>query len=222
MALFDILNSLRKKGATLLFGPASSKGMYGVLPIDVLLSEKPTYAWQITSHPIEGGSQLSDSRIAQPVMVTLECVFTDVDYSASAMMSGALSKQLSFKSWQDKRDSLYEAMNKNILISATTTHNDYLDYMITNVTPDITADNSNAFFVTIELTEIKAASLEVTEVNPNDIPKQAAPKKEGGRADPKPNAEDDKINKAAQAKKAADEAEAAKTQGFSDPDPWLM
>ena len=56
-----------------LFG--STPTLIGDIVVDVLLSESPTYSWELTKHPVEAGLDIVDSRYQKPVLVSLDCIF---------------------------------------------------------------------------------------------------------------------------------------------------
>lgn len=132
--------------------------LIGDLPIDVVLSESPTYDFEITEHPVMSGASISDARIKKPIGVTLECIFTDPDFSAGALAKSFISGTFSLNTWKDKRDRLYEIKDTNELIDVNTVSNSYTDMTIVNVTPDIRPTTANAFFCTVEFREIETVS----------------------------------------------------------------
>lgn len=165
--------------------------MIGDLPIDILHSETPSYEYEVTEHPAEEGSDVTDNRRAKPVRVTLDVTLTDTSLSPSAVGTALISGTFSLKSWRDKKDKLYDIKRNDEVINAVTDLDSYEKYVIASLTPSRTAQNSSSFRCTIVLKQIRIVSSAVSILDPSNIPKslkekESASQKETGKKKNKP------------------------------------
>jgi len=167
-----------------LFG--SVPNLLGEIPIDVLVSESPVYAHDITKRPVEAGFDAADSRVARPIGVDLECIFTDPPQDAIAMLSATVAAIKSGKwissSWREKYSELLRLDRENKKITVTTPLDTYPDLMITSLAIDRKASTSNALFFRISLEQIKTVASEIATVAPEDIPQDKEKKKKTQKA----------------------------------------
>lgn len=174
-----------------LFG--STPTLIGDIVVDVLLSESPIYAWDLTKHPVEAGLDVTDSRYKKPVGVALDCIFCDPEFSADALIGNvinAIAQGGSLKdanpfakaTWQEKRDALFELMDLNKIIDCTTPNGEYFGVMIKSVRPTTDKDKSNAFFFRIELESVETVSSEVVAIDDSQIPEDLKAKKDAAAA----------------------------------------
>jgi hypothetical protein len=159
--------------------PSKLKDIFGSTPtlvdditIDVLLSETPSYEWDLTKHPVEAGLDVTDSRYKRPVSVTLDCILTNPDFSITNILSTAIGGGNPFKvvPWEEKRDALDELMNQNKFIDVVTPNREYSSMMITSVQPMFDKDKSKAYFFRITLERVETVSSEIVNVDPSQIP----------------------------------------------------
>jgi len=169
--------------------------LIGDLPIDVLRSETPVYDYNLTEHPVESGFDVTDARVARPIGVTLECILTDTDLSASAVGFAALNNTLGFDSWKDKRDRLKEIMESSEVVDVVTPLDKYESMTITSLRMDQTPNTAMALFFRVDLREIRFVSSLITGVDEAAVPKKKKAKKPDNDSDKKTKQEVDKGTK---------------------------
>lgn len=162
--------------------------LIGDIPIDLVISYTPGFSAEITRHPVESGFQVTDARIIQPDFLTMECVFTDPEYSginiAKQAISGVLGASLT-TSWRDKRDRLYEIANSDEVITVFTPSAAHDSMLISDIRPDITSSTSNAFFFTIDFEKVRIVDSEISLIDEKLIPKEVREKEAAAnKADP--------------------------------------
>jgi hypothetical protein len=149
---------------------APSPILIGDLEIDVLLEESPMFDYDVTDHPVEAGLDISDSRIARPIGVILDCVLTDEAFDPMSVIGGALTGSLSFDTWQDKKAELYKLKDTSQVLNVATPLDTYYNMMITSIMPSITKSTSGGFFFRIELKEIRIVSTAIADIDPSMLP----------------------------------------------------
>jgi len=154
--------------------------LIGDLVIDVLSFEDVTYAYEITSKPIESGFKISEAKIKKPVRIRCEGVLTDSALTPSALASGFISGSgFSLDTWQDKKDQLKLIADRSELIDITFRLDFYPNMLIDQLKIEQrVGDKVKACFFTIEAQEVKIVSSEIVGVDPSQIPKELADKKE--------------------------------------------
>jgi hypothetical protein len=152
----------------------SSPPMIGDIVIDVLLDESPTYDYVVTEHPVEAGLDITDTRIERPTGLSLECILTDTAFDPASLAKAALQGNLSMDSWKDKKDTLYKLKSLNKPLNVSTPLNFYKNMMITNITPNATAEKGGAFFFRIEFREIRMVASVIGYVDPSMLPADLA------------------------------------------------
>jgi hypothetical protein len=155
------------------------------LPVDVLRSETPVYDFDLTAHPVESGFDVTDARVARPIGVTLECILTDTDLSASATGFAALNGTLGFDSWKDKRDRLYEIKDSSEVVDVVTPLDKYSSMVITSLRIDQTPGTAQALFFRADFREVRFVSSLITGVDEASVPKSKKAKKPDNNADKK-------------------------------------
>ena len=176
--------------------PSKLKDIFGSTPtligdivVDVLLGETPIHSWDLTTHPVEAGLDVTDSRYKKPVGVALDCIFTDPEFSVTELVGdvvgaiasgGSLADANPFAkaTWQEKRDALYELMELNKFIDVTTPNGEYTSMMIKDVRPIFSKDRANAFFFRVEIHNVKTVSSDVVAVDDSQIPEDLKKKKD--------------------------------------------
>lgn len=156
-----------------------SPPMIGDIVIDVLLDESPTYDYVVTEHPVEAGLDITDTRIERPTGLTLECILADTAFDPASLAKAALSGNLSMDSWKDKKDTLYKLKALNKTLDVSTPLNYYKNMMITNISPNATAEKGGAFFFRIEFREIRIVASVIGYVDPSMLPADLASVAEG-------------------------------------------
>lgn len=157
------------------FGP--NVALIDDLPIDVVLSSQPVYEYEVTRAPVEEGADISDHREERPVGLTMECIFTDPDFSARAVGQNLLSGTFSLDSWLDKKRKLDELRASGDVLTVVTEYETYESMVLTRVAVDRKASTANALFVTLQFVDIRIVSSAVTDVDPSQIPKRKKKKK---------------------------------------------
>jgi len=146
--------------------------LIGDLIVDVLVTETPSYDYEITEHPVEAGLDITDNRNRKPVGLVLECILADTSFDAKSIISSVISGNLALQMWQDKYKALLELAEKNQIIDVYTPLNVYSSMMIVSVRPSQNKDTANAMFCTVELREIRTVSSEVNFIDSTQIPKK--------------------------------------------------
>src|SRR5574343_1708494 len=156
--------------------PSALLAMFGFVPslieyitIDVLVSESPVYSWDITRHPVEGGD-VTDARVKQPIGLSLDCVFTDMQLSATNIISGLLKENFSLSTWRDKKDALYALADTNQRIDVRTPLDLYPNMMIREITPNQDKNTGGAFFFNIQFEKVITVASLWGNVDPRDLP----------------------------------------------------
>lgn len=135
------------------------------LIIDVLESESPDYGFEITRDPVESGSDITDHIETKPPSLTLDCVFTDMVFSLSSIMSGGVFSLL--KTWRDKKDALYKMMNAKALINVSTPLGFYSNYLIESIAPQSTAQSGNCFRCRITVVHVDLVASDIGYIDPS-------------------------------------------------------
>jgi len=166
----------------------STPTLIGDIVVDVLLGETPVHSWELTQHPVEAGLDVTDSRYKKPVGVSLDCIFTDPEFSVSEIAGdivGAIASGGSLKdanpfskaTWREKRDALDELSRGNNFIDATTPNGEYTSMMIRDIRPVFDKNKANAFFFRIDLQHVDVASSDIVAVDDSQIPEDLKKKK---------------------------------------------
>ena len=199
-----------------LFG--SSPTMIGKLQVDVLIQETPDYVWEMPTHRVDVGTEITDSRYQRPVGVTLECVLLDPEYSITNAINTVVNDRgFDNDDWRTKRDKLMEAIGKNELVTITTPSGfDYSDMMIESIQPDISPTTNGGFFFRISARHVELVSPEILGIDVSLLPDelkrsqnvQAATKKAGNKAQGKKTAVEASAKKQSILKKLYDKGTA--------------
>ncbi len=166
--------------------PDSLKELFGLnpsligdIPVDLVLSYTPGFSAEITRHPVESGFNVTDARIIAPDFLTMECVFTDPEYSginiAKQALSGTLGASLT-TSWRDKRDRLYALANGDDVLTVVTPSASLDSMLISDIRPEITSSTSGAFFFTIDFEKVRIVDSEISLIDEKMIPKEVREK----------------------------------------------
>lgn len=168
MGIADIANVIKD--------PSSLLAMFGFVPslindiiIDVLERETPSYAWEISRHPVEG-TDVTDSRVKQPTGLTLDCIFTDMQLSATNIITSVLNGGFSLHTWRDKKEALYTLAESNQVIDVRTPLDLYSNMMIKSITPNQDKTTGSVFAFSIEFERVTTVSSEWGYVDPSDLP----------------------------------------------------
>jgi len=172
-----------------LFG--STPTLIGDIVVDVLLGETPILSWELTSHPVEAGLDVTDSRYQKPVGVALDCIFTDPEFSLDSLVAGAVSaiggslndaNPFAKATWQEKRDALKELQTKNKFIDVITPNDEYKSMMIKDIRPVFGKDHANAYFFRIECQHVQTVSSDIVAIDDSQIPEDLKAKKDAAAA----------------------------------------
>lgn len=165
--------------------PEELKQYFGLVPvaigdlqIDVLRSETPVFEYEITEHPVEGGSKVADHRLRRPIGVTLDITLTDTNLNASSVAVAALTGTFEYQSWRDKKERLYELRNNGDVFDVVTDLDTYKSMVVKVIRPNRTPAVANCFECTVELRELQIVASEVQEVDDSSIPQAVREKKE--------------------------------------------
>jgi hypothetical protein len=177
---------------------------YGLAParindivIDVLKVEMPSYEFDITEHPVEDGTPVSDMKIKRPPILILDTIFADAEFDAVGIITKFIGTgSPSFLStWQDKQSAIYELMNSDEKrITVTTEHYIYQDMLLKAVRPIREVDKVRAWFVQLEFKNVRIVQNETSEALASELPEEV-------KNDP-PKAKEATDSKKKQAKKS--------------------
>lgn len=145
--------------------------LIGELPVDILHSETPVYEYELSDHPAESGTDMTDNRRAKPIGVTLDITLTDTSLSPSSVGTALISGTFSLQTWMDKKDKLYDIMRNDEVVDVVTDLDTYNSQVITLLTPSRTPQNSKSFRCTIAFKQIRIVSSSVSIIDPSSIPK---------------------------------------------------
>ena len=182
MGLDAILGSI---ASSILGAPPSFIGpLASPIVIDVVESESPEYASEITRDPVECGTDITDHAQDKPTSLTLDCIFTDPQLSITGMPAAIASK---FMSWKEKRDELQKMQSniKPVLISVPSGF--YMGYLIESISPSYTAQSGDCYRCRVVCTKINVVASSIGIVNVALLPPElamavAADKKAGGKS----------------------------------------
>ena len=166
--------------ANIINNPGELKQLFGLIPTtigDVIVDCLPSFSdsmdADITGHPIETGFEITDARTIRPQQITLECIFTDPDYSggniARSALAGTLSSQMN-STWRDKRERIIEIFKNSEIVDVNTPDGSFDSMLILSIKPERTPQTMNAWFATIELRHVKIVSSEIINVSAAEIP----------------------------------------------------
>lgn len=138
---------------------------YGDFDLDLIVREAPVYAWEITEYNSASGSTINDLRRELPVILTVDCVFTDKTYGVMDIASNVLNYGASGllpETWRDKYRAFMDvARDSTGTPKPVTTGLDvYPDMVIESVSPVREAAKAGAFFVTVVFKHINLVSSE--------------------------------------------------------------
>jgi hypothetical protein len=139
--------------------------------IDVVESEAPEYASDITRDPVECGTDITDHAQNKPVSITLDCIFTDPQLSVSGMASAVAS---GFMVWRDKRDALQRMQANAAPIIISVPSGFYMGYLIESISPIYTAQSGDCFRCRIVCAKINVVASSVGIVNIALLPPELA------------------------------------------------
>jgi hypothetical protein len=152
--------------------------LIGDVPVDVLVDENVPLESDVTEHPVEVGSDISDHRRKRPRFLTLNCVFLDYDPGGVARtVSSVRNGTFSTATWRQKRDRLVEMWQSDDLISVTLPEESFTDMQLLNIRPDRRPQSSNGYFFVIELKKMRRVSTETAFVDPETVPKEVEARK---------------------------------------------
>jgi len=168
--------------ANLATNPTELLERFGLMParindivIDVLKVELPSYDFDITEHPVEDGTPVSDMKIKRPPVLILDAIFADAEFDAVGIITKFIGTGApSFLStWQDKQSAIYELMNSDDeIITVTTEHDIYPDMLLKAVRPVREVDKVRAWFVQLEFKRVKIVQTEVSDILAGDLPEE--------------------------------------------------
>lgn len=142
----------------------------GELVIDVLESESPEYGFEVTSDPVECGMEIQDSIFEKPTTLTLDCVFTDFQFSAKIIAASLLNGLPLLGTWRDKKDSLYRIKDAKQLINISTPLHFYQNHLIESISPNVTATSGNCFRCRIVTRSVNIVASLIGYIDPTLLP----------------------------------------------------
>lgn len=173
-------------GAPVKVALGTSEPGVGIIEFDCSESETHTSENEVTDHPVEEGSLISDHIRVLPDGIEIHGLVTDtpIVYLASVFAKSPVkpTKEASVLAVDDRKneayDKLRELKNKGILIDTVTALRTYSDMTITSLTIARNADTGRVLDCTVVLREIQmASSLVLTAPTPDDVANNAAAQK---------------------------------------------
>jgi hypothetical protein len=168
MPIDAILNSIMTGlfGSTPpLIGPSG-----GMLFIDVLEGESPEYSNEISSNPVECGTDITDHVYKKPTSVTLDCIFTDPLLAISNLANLITAGPMALAPWRVKKTALYAMFEKGDLVNITTPLHCYLNYIIESISPTTSATSGDCFRCRIVARDIRIVASAVGYIDPLLLP----------------------------------------------------
>lgn len=174
MGIPDVANLVQNPNELLeRFGLAPAR--INDIVIDVLKVELPSYEFDITEHPVEDGTPVSDMKIKKPPIVVIDAIFADAEFDAVGIITKFIGTGTpSFLStWQDKQSAIYDLMDSDDeKITLTTEHYIYPDMLLKAVRPVREVDKVRAWFVQLEFKHVKIVQTEVSDILAGDLPEE--------------------------------------------------
>jgi hypothetical protein len=175
MALTELIFGEKKKvsmGAGVPFGP-------GILEFDAAIEEVYQDAAEITDHPIEEGSDISDHIRKLPAQYEITGRITNTPVVFLASLSALSPVKLTEKSpnlptqsdrVSDSYDLLQQIMNEGVVIDVSTSLRDYSNMAITSLVVRRNAETGQVLDCTVNLREIlKAKALSIDVPVPSNV-----------------------------------------------------
>jgi predicted transcriptional regulator len=138
--------------------------LIGDIQVDVLLEERVTFSWSITSKTVESGLPISDSRKRNPTVLVLEILQMDDEPELSP--AGVTSLLDGIQTWQDKWDRLKELANADTVLTVVTPLGTLPDLAIKTLAPNQTKDKMTGLWCRVEFQEMRVVSTETSNVDP--------------------------------------------------------
>ncbi len=162
-----------------------------LVDIDCCLEESHSFTNQITDHPVESGSNISDHSRPEPDRVTLRCFVSNTPLSEgqtkSAIRQGSLSWETTAPEYVDGRgknalEQLEKMRQGGALVNVVTSLKTYAvkdneGMMIESINIPVTAENYDGLEFTISLKKVIVVKTRTTRVTADR--RARAPKKKG-------------------------------------------
>lgn len=148
------------------------------LRLDVLISERVSFSFDVTSKPVEGGLPVTDASIEKPVALNIEALQTDDKYNfTSAGIDSLLNGVLT---WQDKKEKLYEIKDKKQIVTLVTPTDIYKNLLITDLAIDRSSDTAyqNGFVFRMSLRSVKIVQSDIGLIDDSMIPENLIKKED--------------------------------------------
>ena len=154
----------------LLFGNAQN-GRIGVINLDAVLTEQHSRTSTISSHPVEGGAQVTDHIISEPAEVTIDGIVTNTPIYILASLTAPSPIEGSPSPVEDRVGAAYDEIKRihqqSELIEIVTALETYSDMAINSltITRDVTTGNVLSLSITArEVTLVTTQSLGATSI----------------------------------------------------------
>lgn len=150
----------------------------GDFPIDVLREERYSIPFDVTIHPVEDGSDMTDHIDELPSVLILGCTIgNDIPETkredSTTLLDGA-------QTWKDK----FNLLLTNVIRDKTpksilTSKQAYNSMVCRNYSDERRKDKTGALFFTLEFVHVSLVSNQVIKVSPESIPKEQKTKNSG-------------------------------------------
>lgn len=158
----------------------------GTLELDAAVSETHQQEVDVTEHPVERGSPVSDHLRPKPIQITIEGVISDTPLagtefaglsSVASIITGAAPSRRNSRS-ESALAALQDLVDKQELITIVTGLRSYEDMAITSVTVPRSPSNGASLRFSIQARQVRQVSLQTVSV----VPKAAPRKNKGSKA----------------------------------------
>lgn len=154
-----------------LFGNGKS---IGELTLDATFSELHEYSGQVTRHPIEDGSQISDHVTLEPFTLRMECFITNTPASILGAVGGAVSGITGDTPVSEAYAKLVEMREAREVVTVVTGLQVYSDMMIERVSIPRARGQKNSLAFSVVLVQVSIVASESVTIPPSQVGAGAA------------------------------------------------
>lgn len=145
----------------------------GGLMAHVTIKERHIDQLEVTSHPVERGSVVTDHAFKKPVMVTIECGWSNSPPAQSYVTLTASPRQVTV---QEVYEELQTMQNNRDLIEVITGKRKYANMLIVSLEVETDKDGENALHVMVTLQELILVGTQIVTLGAStDSSKQLQP-----------------------------------------------
>lgn len=158
--------------------PQTQINYLGDIPIDVLEEFSYNEDFEISDRPVQSGYPVTQSRRGLPPIISIIGVQVTGQNQEDVQENIEGISILEGPSWKDKLDEIEELVSRQELITLTTSHKVYSDYLIQNFNfRRVAGEQGDALFFGITLKLSTFTQAQVSQVSPEMIPQKIRKKK---------------------------------------------